>query len=353
MKYTKLSAALALTLYTILPQAPVASAEAPPSPSANTASKINVEVALQGYDPVAYFMHRQAIKGDSTAQVTSGGKTYYFGMADHIELFKANPEQYLPQFDGLCAMCLVNGQRIAGDPTQFVVDDNKLYFNSNVATQDAFKKDVIGNIARAQSYYVPTTPASANTATTIINAHKANIADHPTDERIDVAEYTGAGELIFPANVENWVVMGASLGMGYNEQNFDANAPGSFVVVAMEPKAYDYFKKNGHFADGTMFTRSSYEATHRMSTNRAGFVMGDYTATEMHVVDRKRFKDGFNFAIFGPNQKKAAILPDGNGCVSCHIKNGAYEAVFAQFYPTIRHQIPLDALAAAMKQEKP
>jgi hypothetical protein len=81
--------------------------------------------------------------------------------------------------------------------------------------------------------------------------------------------------------------------------------------------------------------------------------MGEYTATEIHVVDRQKFKDGFNFAIFEAGQAKANILPDGNGCVSCHTRNGAYEGTFAQFYPTIRHQIPASALAAALKLEKP
>jgi len=168
--------------------------------------------------------------------------------------------------------------------------------------------------------------------------------------RIDVARYTSDGQLIYPDGVENWVVLGASLGMGYNEQDFDPKSPGSFVLVAIEPQAYAYFKKFGRFADGSLFTRSSYPAINRLSTNRSGFVMGEHDATEIHIIDSKRFKDGFNFAIYSGTQKTSAILPDGNGCVSCHKANGAYQNVFAQFYPTIRHQIPPAALAVAMKK---
>jgi YHS domain-containing protein len=320
--------------------------------AAKSAGAVQAGVALQGYDPVGYFMHQQALKGDESMTAVVAGKTYRFVMQQHIAMFTADPERYLPQFDGLCAMCLAEGRNAAGDPTQFVVHDNKLYFNADATTQAAFANDIDNNIAHAQSNFDPAGKAAA-IAAPAPGTDKGNIAGPPTEVRIDVARYTQDGELMFPDDTDHWVVMGASLGMGYNEQNFDPNAPGSFVLVSMEPKAYEYFKKTGHFADGTMFTRNSYDAARRMSTNRAGFVMGDYSATEIHVVDRKRFKDGFNFAIFGPGQTQANILPNGNGCVSCHTKNGAYEAVFAQFYPTIRHRIPAAALAASLRQEKP
>lgn len=331
-------------------QDPYPSAVKPAPTTISKTHPASAPLALKAYDPVAYFMHAQAMQGDADMQAVVDGKTYRFVMADHINLFKANPGQYLPQFGGLCAICLAKGEKKAGDPAQFAVVGGKLYFNADAASNEAFKKNPEAHIALARAQFEPGT---GNTAANKRNALKANLNDAPTAERMSAARYNAKGELIYPANVENWVVMGASLGMGYNEQDFDPKAPGSFVVVSMEPKAYEYFKKHGHFADGTLFTRSAYEAAQRMSTNRAGFVMGDFIATEMHIVDRKKFKDGFNFAIFGPQQKSAPILPDGNGCVSCHVKNAAYEGVFAQFYPTIREQIPAHALAAAMLQEKP
>jgi hypothetical protein len=88
----------------------------------------------------------------------------------------------------------------------------------------------------------------------------------------------------------------------------------------------------------------------RVSTNRAGFVMGEHSTTEIHVIDRQKFKDGFNFAVFGAGQPQAPILPDGNGCISCHKSDAAFQNVFAQFYPTIRHDIPPAALQAALRK---
>jgi hypothetical protein len=34
------------------------------------------------------------------------------------------------------------------------------------------------------------------------------------------------------------------------------------------------------------------------------------------------------------------VLPAGNACITCHLKNGAFSGTFAQFYPAIRHRIP-------------
>ncbi len=175
-------------------------------------------------------------------------------------------------------------------------------------------------------------------------------AESETASRLDVPRYSADGQLIYPDNVDSWIVLGASIGMGYNEQDFDAKAPGSFVLVSIEPQAYAYFKKHKKFADGTLFTRRSYPAEQRLSTNRAGFVMGEHRSTEIHIVDRQKFKDGFNFAVFGAGQKQSPILPDGNGCVTCHKTNAAYQNVFAQFYPTIRHDIPKAALQASLSK---
>lgn len=162
-------------------------------------------------------------------------------------------------------------------------------------------------------------------------------------------QYNAEGQLLFPADVDQWVTLGASLGMGYNEQDFDAENPGVFVTVSMPADAYSYFKRNNHFADGTLFVRRAYGAVQRLANNRSGFVMGEPIASEIHIIDSKRFKDGFNFAVFAEGQKQATILPEGNGCIACHKANGAFQNTFAQFYPAIRHDIPPGKLAASLK----
>lgn len=157
---------------------------------------------------------------------------------------------------------------------------------------------------------------------------------------IDVATFTADGQLLRPPNLDEWVFLGASLGMGYNARAFDPNAPGQFQVVLMEPQAYRRFVATGAYPDGAMFLLSFYDSEQKVSINRSGFVQRDLDSFEIHLIDQRRPGEGHYFYPFGANDRQAAVLPAGNACVTCHLKNGAFSGTFAQFYPTIRHRIP-------------
>ncbi|HTS55157.1 MAG TPA: cytochrome P460 family protein, partial [Burkholderiales bacterium] len=180
-------------------------------------------------------------------------------------------------------------------------------------------------------------------------------ASDPTDEDkagtgVDAARFTESGELLLPANLDEWVFLGASLGMGYNSADFDPKSPGNFQVVLMEPAAYAHFKTHGRYANGSMFLLSFYPAQQRVSIDRAGFVQGELKNFEIHLLDRSRFAEGRAFYLFGKNDGKAAALPAGSRCVECHVRDGAFDGTFAQFYPAIRHAIPADLLNKAMEK---
>jgi hypothetical protein len=161
---------------------------------------------------------------------------------------------------------------------------------------------------------------------------------------LDAARLTDAGELLRPANLDEWVFLGASLGMGYDNVDFDPKSPGNFQVVLMEPSAYAYFKTNGQYANGSMFLLSFYRTEQRVSIDRAGFVQGELKNFEIHLLDRSRFAEGRAFYLFGPKDDKGAVLPPGSPCVECHVRDGAFDGTFAQFYPALRHRIPADLL---------
>ena len=161
---------------------------------------------------------------------------------------------------------------------------------------------------------------------------------------VDAASFTQSGELLRPANLDEWVFLGASLGMGYNSVDFDPKSPGNFQVVLMEPSAYAHFKTHGRYANGSMFLLSFYPAEQRVSIDRAGFVQGELKNFEIHLLDRSRFAEGRAFYLFGPKDDKGAVLPPGSPCVECHVRDGAFDGTFAQFYPALRHRIPADLL---------
>ncbi len=156
---------------------------------------------------------------------------------------------------------------------------------------------------------------------------------------LTIAEFNEAGDLKIPDNIDEWVHLGSSLGMGYSQSQFDPDSPGNFQIAVMEPKAYQAFRATGEFADGTMFALLFYEAANRISTNRAGFVLGEPFSYEIHIKDKGRFPaPGYNFTVFEPDQRGVYIKPVSlpNACVECHQANGAYQGVFAQFYPGMR-----------------
>jgi hypothetical protein len=171
----------------------------------------------------------------------------------------------------------------------------------------------------------------------------------PAAQSLEVARFTKDGKLLKPADLTDWIFLGASLGMGYNPGSFNAARPGQFQVVLMEPNAYRYFAKHRSFAPGSMLLLSFYDAdTRPRSINQNGFTQSELTNFEIHLIDPSRGQDGRAFFTFDADSSEGALLPPGNGCVRCHLEHGAFQGTFAQFYPTIRPLIPKDALTRAL-----
>ncbi|MBW8833343.1 MAG: YHS domain-containing protein [Burkholderiales bacterium] len=61
-------------------------------------------VALKGYDVVAYFTGSKAQPGSADFRTDFDGMRYQFSSAQNKTAFGANPDRYLPQFGGYCAM---------------------------------------------------------------------------------------------------------------------------------------------------------------------------------------------------------------------------------------------------------
>ena len=169
-------------------------------------------------------------------------------------------------------------------------------------------------------------------------------------KRLEVAKLTADGNLRKPADLDSWVFLGTSLGMGYNPGSFNAAQPGQFQVVLMEPNAYRHFVKHRSYAPGSMFLLSFYDSDKQQrSINQNGFTQADLTNFEIHVIDPAQGQDGRTFYMFGANDQEGHAMPPGNGCVSCHNKHGVLDGTFAQFYPTLRPYISKEALERAAR----
>lgn len=108
----------------------------------NRAAQYNLEkkVALQGYDPVAYFVQKKAIKGKKELATTYEGVLYYFSSAANKEAFAKNPAGYEPQYGGWCAYAMGSaGEKVEVDPETFKIVDGKLYLFYNAYFNNTLK----------------------------------------------------------------------------------------------------------------------------------------------------------------------------------------------------------------------
>ena len=99
-------------------------------------------IAIDGFDPVAYFDDGKAVKGLPTHSCEYLNTTWHFSSAENRDKFLANPEKFSPQYGGYCAHSLSNNKIIESNPQSFSIRDDKLYLyvNDRLADND-LKKD--------------------------------------------------------------------------------------------------------------------------------------------------------------------------------------------------------------------
>jgi YHS domain-containing protein len=89
-------------------------------------------VAIQGYDPVAYFTENKAKEGSKTITANYQRVTYYFASEENKKLFSANPGKYEPEYGGWCAYAMgAKGEKVEVDPETFKMINGKLYLFYN------------------------------------------------------------------------------------------------------------------------------------------------------------------------------------------------------------------------------
>ena len=109
------------------------------------------DLAIKGYDPVAYFTDQQAKLGISAYSATYKGATYHFASKENKERFEANPTEYVPQYGGYCAFGVAMNKKFDTDPEAWKVVDNKLYLNLDKSVQKRWLEDTAGYITSADS----------------------------------------------------------------------------------------------------------------------------------------------------------------------------------------------------------
>ena len=107
------------------------------------------DVAIDGYDPVAYFTENKPVHGIKEIMFEYKGSVFLFATAANREKFKESPEAYVPQFNGYCAFGAASGYKAKVDPEAFSIMNGKLYLNYNAAVKTTWSKGVDSYISKA------------------------------------------------------------------------------------------------------------------------------------------------------------------------------------------------------------
>lgn len=93
------------------------------------------DLALGGYDPVAYFSNGKPTPGSADVSADWDNATWRFSSEANKQAFLANPEKYAPQYGGFCAYAVSQGYTASADPQAWSIVDDKLYVNFNKAVR--------------------------------------------------------------------------------------------------------------------------------------------------------------------------------------------------------------------------
>jgi hypothetical protein len=95
-------------------------------------------LAIEGFDPVAYFTDGMAAQGLPDFEARESGAVWRFRNVGNRASFVAHPEIYGPQFGGYDPVDLGRGVTYAGNPRFWVVTGQRLYLFGREENRDAF-----------------------------------------------------------------------------------------------------------------------------------------------------------------------------------------------------------------------
>jgi YHS domain-containing protein len=109
------------------------------------------QIAINGYDTVAYFKMSKPVEGDPEHSAMYMGATFLFSSAENKAMFEADPSAFAPQYGGYCAYAVSKGYTAKTDPDAWTIVDDKLYLNYSRAVRGIWSANIPGNIEKANA----------------------------------------------------------------------------------------------------------------------------------------------------------------------------------------------------------
>lgn len=107
-------------------------------------------IAIDGYDPVAYFREGGPRKGLPEHALKHGGATWHFASAQNRALFSADPERYKPAYGGFCAYGTSRGYLVKIEPEAWSIVDGRLYLNYDLGVRETWARDTAKYLDRSE-----------------------------------------------------------------------------------------------------------------------------------------------------------------------------------------------------------
>ena len=110
-------------------------------------------IAIDGYDPVSYFVDGTPRQGRPDFELRLGGASWRFVNEGNMAAFAADPDVYTPRFGGHDPLAIVRGAATPGHPQLWVIAENSLFLFYSEAARTVFVSDPDSAIDAAERHW--------------------------------------------------------------------------------------------------------------------------------------------------------------------------------------------------------
>jgi hypothetical protein len=116
-----------------------------PGPAASAGERIVVDwhtgLAIDGYDPVAFFTDGKPLQGSSNLELRKGDAVWRFINVGNRAAFAAAPDVYMPRYGGYDPIGVARGLAVAGNPNVWLIQGQRLFLFYDSARRQKFASD--------------------------------------------------------------------------------------------------------------------------------------------------------------------------------------------------------------------
>lgn len=95
-------------------------------------------LAIDGYDPVAFFTDGKPVAGSGDYELHYGGVVWRFANIGNRAAFAASPDVYMPQYGGYDPIGVAQGIAVPGNPNVWLIIGERLFLFYNDDRREKF-----------------------------------------------------------------------------------------------------------------------------------------------------------------------------------------------------------------------